>query len=263
VLSSFVTKFRQRYPKGSLLSELLTIHDGLFVVRSAVVVDGSPLAQGLAAHQTLETAEDQACQRALERMGLSDLSPVNGHLLPVVGAEQPSNDSMLTAQQPQPTGAVEAAPPQSPQPDVFPPTEDGTEAPSPTELKLIPAQPSEPKPKWELPELPVLKQDSSPQTPSLATPPGARKPKPEEVKPSNPESSSASGHSLDMPTTAPIDLSDIIAQTGVELQRLGWDVHKGREFLEKTYGKRSRHDLTDEELLEFLLYLETQTPEQS
>lgn len=55
-----------------------------------------------------------------------------------------------------------------------------------------------------------------------------------------------------------IDLSDIIAQTDVELQRLGWTVSQGREFLEKTYGKRSRHDLTDEELLEFLLFLETQ-----
>jgi hypothetical protein len=59
---------------------------------------------------------------------------------------------------------------------------------------------------------------------------------------------------------ASVDLSDIIAQTDVELQRLGWDVNQGREFLEKTYGKRSRHDLTDDELLEFLLYLETQSP---
>jgi hypothetical protein len=58
--------------------------------------------------------------------------------------------------------------------------------------------------------------------------------------------------------TPSIDLSDIIAQTDVELQRLGWNVNQGREFLEKTYGKRSRHDLTDEELLEFLLFLETQ-----
>ena len=54
----------------------------------------------------------------------------------------------------------------------------------------------------------------------------------------------------------PVDLSDIIAQTDVELQRLGWSVNQGREFLEKTYGRRSRHDLSDEELLEFLLYLE-------
>lgn len=56
----------------------------------------------------------------------------------------------------------------------------------------------------------------------------------------------------------PIDLSDIIAQTDVELRRLGWNVAQGREFLEKTYGKRSRHDLTDQELLAFLLYLEMQ-----
>nr|WP_279308314.1 hypothetical protein [Nodosilinea sp. FACHB-131] len=59
---------------------------------------------------------------------------------------------------------------------------------------------------------------------------------------------------------AAVDLSDIIAQTDVELQRLGWGVAQGREFLKKTYGKLSRHDLTDEELLEFLLFLETQSP---
>ena len=64
--------------------------------------------------------------------------------------------------------------------------------------------------------------------------------------------------SLEGIPTPSIDLSDIIAQTDVELQRLGWNVNQGREFLEKTYGKRSRHDLTDEELLEFLLFLETQ-----
>ncbi|MEM8545309.1 MAG: hypothetical protein AAGF66_15125 [Cyanobacteria bacterium P01_H01_bin.119] len=55
----------------------------------------------------------------------------------------------------------------------------------------------------------------------------------------------------------PVDLSDILAQTDVELRRVNWDIHKGREHLERTYGKRSRHELTDEELLSFLLYLET------
>jgi len=56
----------------------------------------------------------------------------------------------------------------------------------------------------------------------------------------------------------PVDLSDIIAQTDVELRRLGWGVNEGRTYLEQTYGKRSRHDLTDEELLAFLLHLESQ-----
>ena len=54
----------------------------------------------------------------------------------------------------------------------------------------------------------------------------------------------------------PVDLSDVIAQTDVELTRLGWSNAQGREYLEKTYGKRSRQQLTDEELLGFLLYLE-------
>ena len=55
---------------------------------------------------------------------------------------------------------------------------------------------------------------------------------------------------------APINLSDVIAQTDVELRRLNWSVTDGRDYLTHTYGKRSRHDLTDEELLAFLLHLE-------
>lgn len=67
-----------------------------------------------------------------------------------------------------------------------------------------------------------------------------------------------------VPMPAPIDLSDVIAQTDVELKRLMWSVVDGREYLEQTYNKRSRHDLTDEELLAFLLHLEAlPTPEPS
>ncbi|MEL7051937.1 MAG: hypothetical protein AAGM45_09130, partial [Cyanobacteria bacterium J06588_5] len=59
-------------------------------------------------------------------------------------------------------------------------------------------------------------------------------------------------------SATPVDLSDVIAQTDVELTRLGWTNVQGREYLEKTYGKRSRQQLTDEELMSFLLYLEEQ-----
>lgn len=59
-------------------------------------------------------------------------------------------------------------------------------------------------------------------------------------------------------STLPVDLSDVIAQTDVELRRLGWTSVQGREYLEKTYSKRSRTQLTDEELMSFLLYLEEQ-----
>ena len=60
----------------------------------------------------------------------------------------------------------------------------------------------------------------------------------------------------------PIDFSEVIARTNVELKRLGWTNQQGRDYLVQTYGKRSRQLLTDAELLDFLSYLETEpTPE--
>jgi hypothetical protein len=59
-------------------------------------------------------------------------------------------------------------------------------------------------------------------------------------------------------STSPVDLSDVIAQIDVEMARLGWSSQQGREYLEQTYGKRSRQQLSDEELVGFLLHLESQ-----
>ncbi len=56
----------------------------------------------------------------------------------------------------------------------------------------------------------------------------------------------------------PVDLSDVIAKTDVELQRLGWTPEQGREHLIKTYGKRGRTLLTEEELHGFLKYLQSE-----
>ncbi len=57
----------------------------------------------------------------------------------------------------------------------------------------------------------------------------------------------------------------LIAQTNVELQRLGSTPEQGREHLIETYGKRclrraapTRFFLNDEELHEFLQYLQSQ-----
>ncbi|AVH73000.1 hypothetical protein [Nostoc sp. 'Lobaria pulmonaria (5183) cyanobiont'] len=54
------------------------------------------------------------------------------------------------------------------------------------------------------------------------------------------------------------NFSEVIAQTDVEMQRLGWTIDQGREHLIKNYGKRSRFLLTDEQLHEFLQYLVSQ-----
>jgi hypothetical protein len=59
-------------------------------------------------------------------------------------------------------------------------------------------------------------------------------------------------------TASPIDFSDLIARTNVEMKRLGWTNQQGRDYLVQTYGKRSRQVLTDAELLDFLHYLESE-----
>ncbi|MBE9042496.1 hypothetical protein IQ235_17125 [Oscillatoriales cyanobacterium LEGE 11467] len=64
-------QFRERYPTGSLIGELITIHDGSYVVRAIVEVEGKVVATGLAAANTVEEAEDRARIRALGLLGLS------------------------------------------------------------------------------------------------------------------------------------------------------------------------------------------------
>ncbi|MBE9141095.1 hypothetical protein IQ254_28505 [Nodosilinea sp. LEGE 07088] len=219
MLSSLLLQFRQAYPQGSLTSDLLTIHDGLYVVRVCVGAEGVTLACGMGTHTDLTQAEDLATKRALERLGLATLDPSSVDEAPPTPA--------LTAEYPvklPPRAAVPELP------ALDPPLESDHET-------LLPTMVSSPI--------------------ALAVPPA---PKVLSLTPLAASDNQFTDDFIDLEIgqVAPIDLSDIIAQTDVELQRLGWDVNQGREFLEKTYGKRSRHDLTDDELLEFLLYLETQ-----
>lgn len=57
------------------------------------------------------------------------------------------------------------------------------------------------------------------------------------------------------PTDAPIDLAPLFLQIEQEMERIHWTKEQGRDHLKQTYGKRSRQQLTDEELLDFLNYL--------
>jgi hypothetical protein len=60
------------------------------------------------------------------------------------------------------------------------------------------------------------------------------------------------------PSSNPSDRSEEIMKIGIEMKRLGWSTEQGREYLKRTYGKRSRQELDDAELLDFLHYLEGQ-----
>lgn len=60
------------------------------------------------------------------------------------------------------------------------------------------------------------------------------------------------------PTSGSRDLSSLISQIGVEIDRIGWSKRQGSTYLQKTYGKKTRSELTDDELEDFLTYLNTQ-----
>ncbi|QQE66622.1 hypothetical protein GFS31_33220 [Leptolyngbya sp. BL0902] len=243
MLRSLLTAFRQQYPQGGLVSELVQIHDGLYLVRVVVVVADQTLATGMAAHAVLETAEDTAYVRALHHMGAAEW----GDGMPPSLATPPISPGAS----PTPLHGVSG----------------GTETDGPVHPSQEPPRPSAPASEDRWPNVPPAPRSlPQPDDPGLERSFLDLDLSPVESATVPPENNGALASpslaqdllSFDGVPTPSIDLSDIIAQTDVELQRLGWNVNQGREFLEKTYGKRSRHELSDEELLEFLLFLETQ-----
>ncbi|ELR97793.1 hypothetical protein [Gloeocapsa sp. PCC 73106] len=91
-----------------------------------------------------------------------------------------------------------------------------------------------------------IKSQAKPGTPnlSLVTPPPPVTELPREI----PKNSNVTGDLV----------SDTIAEINLQMKRLEWTKEQGAEYLLKTYGKKSRHLLSDQELLEFLGYLQNQ-----
>ncbi|QYO67858.1 hypothetical protein [Leptolyngbya sp. 7M] len=81
-----------------------------------------------------------------------------------------------------------------------------------------------------------------------------RKPKTDKKKPEYLQAD----ESMVPPPQNTSDRSEEIMKIGIEMKRLGWSTEQGREYLKRTYGKRSRQELDDAELLDFLHYLEGQ-----
>lgn len=217
-------KFRDRYPEGCLSADLVSVHDGQYIVRAVVSNQGTPLATGLGASVDVQLAEDKARDRAIALLGIqSDSAAKNS----------PPNVAEAQAETIQPeVSETNGHQVEVEQTDSAPDThEEITVSLEPPEAELDPAD------------------DMGPPLDAIAE---------ESAQP--PAQPSAATIALENFSTSevPVDLSDVIAQTDVELTRLGWTSIQGREYLEKNYGKRSRQQLTDEELMSFLLYLEEQ-----
>jgi hypothetical protein len=280
-----LAQFRARYPTGQLISELLTVHHGKFVVRSLVQVDGKTLATAMSAAESVEEAEDRARLRSLAVLGFNSPGPVLESISPPLA---------VTAL---------AAPAVVPVPIAAPPT------PLPTAVPVPIAAPPTPVPVLEMPfttdKIDISHQSSFVNTQSqLSEEPIVPKPDPLQSSglPPTVDRTEATGFGStkqldsdawlsssygepiqepDVPTQSlgellqgaaeirelqPVavgipsdsieDSSDTIAQIDAILKRLQWKKKQESDCLEHNYGKLSQGVLSAAELVDFLEYLE-------
>ncbi|MEY3826243.1 MAG: hypothetical protein RLZZ148_1057 [Cyanobacteriota bacterium] len=214
-----LSKFRSRYPQGSLISELLQIDHGKYIVRVSIILEGKTLT-GLAAMDTVEAAEDQARLRALAL--LEDEAQTTESPTVVVPVAKSQAKTKTEKPQESPLTLV------SPTPEPLQLVE-----PEPEPLQLV-----EPEPE------PLQLVEPEPEPLQLVEPEPELKPEPPEIAPSSLEPG--------------MDFNQVMAQIDVEMKRLKWTKEEGRDYLRSTYGKTSRIQLNDEEIIGFLGYLKTQ-----
>ncbi len=261
-----LSQFRQHYPEGSLVSELVTIDHGQYIVRVLLQNNGVTLGTGLAADNNIETAEDRAIKRALKSLKLEN--KVTEKVEKLIPQSSPSSQETI---QSQPKVEVASPPPEKP----IEPVTKVTQKEEPKEIEEEP-KPS-PKTTSEDPSKSAKKQTKSTSNTKkiLSVEPEVEdKPLPIPVTPTSTKTEEIEPEDSQEPTVEPLeepqidenppmveeeelDFSEIIARSNAELKRLKWTTEQGREYLIKTYGKRSRQVLSDEELLEFLRYLES------
>lgn len=294
-LQPLLTLFQTHYPMSSLCSELLTIHQGQYVVRSIVQSAGMTLATALAAAADVETAEDHAKIRVLEALGLANKT-ASSFTNPSPAITVKSSMPDLKADTPQPIAHASAGL-NNPQADKqFSPSsikgldtgltgmKEGDlnqvphlppERPMPYSASLSPipesasasAEPIDPSAlRSELPPTIDVSSSVSTSLATMSTSPTLELPTAvETAKPSKSEKlGKRKAESFEIPPASitpsheQSDRSEEIMKIGIEMKRLGWSTEQGREYLKRTYGKRSRQELDDAELLDFLHYLELQ-----
>ena len=235
-------QFRSRYSSGCLISELVTIERGKYVVRALVTVGGATLASGLAAAETLEQAEDRARIRALAVLGIhpnaaeKTSQATSGQTR--ASSVEPALKSSFQSEKslsPDPQAARNSGGTQKTAPDAFSPQTRRQPPP--------PVSPAPPEPPPEVSQDWLSSTDRTrPWVPPAHTP-NCR----EDVPFSDMESAAAS---------EPTDLSDAVAKIEVTLSKLRVNSKQEQDFLKRTYGKSNRSLLDDSELQQFLEYLE-------
>lgn len=269
-----LAKFRQHYPHGSLLSDLIEIDRGLYIVKVSLQVDNVILATALAGADQVEVAEDHARTRAIAALML-DIQPITHQTStnkPNLTVPRPSQ--ILSNNQKSELDLTAANPNQ-----ILPNNQK-----SEPDLTFTPANiysaPVEVEQESENATIPnsgnlfegtgemivdnskIDNQDKVAPTSTILNSDNlfdsATEILADEVEIDNQFETIVYDENVITATTQieTLDFEEIVNKTEIEIKRLGWTRDDGREFLQSRYGKRSRLHLTDEQLLEFLRYLE-------
>ncbi|MEG4975974.1 hypothetical protein [Microcoleus sp. K4-B3] len=277
-------EFRALYPAGQLICELLTVHHGKFVVRCLVQVDGKTIATAMSAAESVEDAEDRARLRAIAVLGVADpasaiasvspapvapVAPVAAVPVPV----PPTSVPVAAVPVPPPAAVPVPVPPAlAPLPVLEMPVADKVSVPHQsnfvnTEAKLN-EEPIAPVPEPLPPTVDrvettgfVPKQlDSDAWLSSSYGEPIAEldvpTASPSELLQGAAEVRELQPIAVGIPSDAIEDNSDTIAQIDAILKRLRWKKPQETQCLEHNYGKSSQRELSSEELVDFLEYLE-------
>jgi hypothetical protein len=253
----FSILFRQlqsRYPASSLVTELVQVHAETFVVRALVQVGSTTLATGMAAAPTIELAEDQARLRVLNLLGISATAilPASPGFQSAPGFSSALNSTLSDSFSP----TLAANGTHRPLPDLPTPA---SSVPRSPELPIAPVPVFSNEFEFSVPDA-LNKEVLEPVEPwpepesSLPTPiPTKRDPRPRKSTPRKDTEAN-----LAPAPAEPEDRSELIAQISVEIERIGWSRRRGSEYLQQTYGKKTRSELDDGELMSFFNYLKMQ-----
>ncbi len=226
-------QFRSQYPQGRIQTEMLSKIDGLHAFRAIVSQGDAIMGTATAVDSDLEIAEDRAVKRALAIAGISFDNNYGGYTprLTQVSRESSTVNSLPSAN----LNALGEAIADS-RPIIHTRTIQSEIAPD----------------------------YSSDYTSTEYVPDAsfnyAPKENPAPVHSSIQSSANSSAINNSLPPQIepePLDMSDAISKIDVEMERLSWSKTQGRDYLVRTFDKKSRQQLTNDELLQFLGHLKS------
>jgi hypothetical protein len=247
-------QFRSQYPQGRILTEMLPKIDGLHAFRAIVSQGDAIMGTATAVDSDLEIAEDRAVKRALAIAGISfdntfdnnyggytprltqvsrETSTVNS--LPsanfnVISGAGVNSGAIIADSRPitHTTHTIQSEP--APEYSRGHGNEYGGNEYGSTEY--VPATNFNYVPNEDL-------ASSHPSVQPSVTPSPINNSPPPQIAPE------------------PVDMSDAISKIDVEMERLSWTKTQGRDYLVRTFDKKSRQQLTNDELLQFLSHLKS------